>query len=415
MSHDIKTIKSNTKKLLKMAADELADEIHFFRETAKLEESAFKADSTGHNPGDTVSIRVPTEWLVQEDDFDISAAHKDAKETVVNMSLDKSATVPFSLNTNELATDIDVGAVYKRLIRPAVLSLATNAESRLLTAATQYVGNTVGTAGSTIMDPDTVMYAGEMLDEFLAPMNERCLLMDAKSMRSAVNANKNLFTFERKEATKAYIGDLWNASWFKNQLIYNHTNGNDVTGVAVEADVVTIANGMTTLGVDGLTANTGTITKGTVFTINGCYAVHPKTKATLPFLKQFTHVGDTVTANASGQATITLNEPIYYTTTDSRQNVSAAPTDEGALVFTGSASTSYRQSLLWNKEAFRVVSVPLYIPPSGIVLGEQVSESGINLALIQYFDGDTRKLVTRLDALFGVVAVRPTHACRITA
>lgn len=412
MVDTINTVKENTRKLLKMGADELMDKVHFFRESAKIEEDAFKPDPGGYSPGDTVSIHIPTHWTVQEDNFDITSAIQDAKERNVSLTLDMSGTVPFDLTTEQLAHDIDIAKVYKRFVQPAIKDLAANLESRFLEKATQNTGNLVGTAGSTIVDPDTVMSAGEKLDEFLAP-EDRCFLMDSASMRSAVNANKNLFTQTRKEFDKAYIGEALGMEWFKNQLIYRHTNGNDVTGVAVENDVVTIANGMSTLGVDGLTTTTGTLTKGTVFTIAGVNAVHPQTKADLGFLKQFVHTGADVTANGSGQATLTLNQPIYDST-DSRQNVSALPADEAAITIVGSASTLYKQSLVFHPEAFRVVSVPLAMPTNAEI-SEQVSEQGINLALIRDFDVLTRKWITRLDYLGGVVAVRTDHACRITA
>ena len=58
MTDTIKTIKENTKKLLKMGADELMDELHMFREIEKIEESAFKPDANGYSPGDTVSVKI---------------------------------------------------------------------------------------------------------------------------------------------------------------------------------------------------------------------------------------------------------------------------------------------------------------------------------------------------------------------
>lgn len=413
MPDALKTVKENTKKLLKMGADELMDELHFFREVEKIEESAFKPDANGYSPGDTVSVKIPTHWVVQEDDFDITGTIQDAKERSVDMVLDMSGTVPFDLDTEQLATDIDIGKVYERLIQPAIYDLAANLESRFIKKAAQYTGNWVGTAGSTVVDPDTVMAGGEKLDEFLAPGKNRVFLMDSAAMRSAVNANKNLFTFTKEERNSASLGNAYDFEWLKNQLIYRHTNGNDVTGVAVEADVVAIATGMTTLGVDGLTANTGTLTKGSKFTIDGVYAVHPQTKANLGFLKQFSHVGSNLTANASGQVTITLNEPIYGPTSGSLQNVSALPVDEGALIFLGAASTTYKHSLQFHKKAFRACTVPLAMPKRA-ELAEQVTEQGITLALIKDFDVKTRKWITRLDVLGGLLAVRPSHSNVVT-
>lgn len=411
MADQIQTIKSNTRKLLKIAAAELKDKVHFFREADKIEENAFKPDATGHSPGDTVSVRIPTEWLVQEDDFDITNTIQDAKETTVTATLDMSGTVPFDLDTKQLATDIDVKKVYERLIQPAVLSLSTNLEHRYVRKATQHTGNLVGTPGATIVDPDTVMAGGEMLDEYLAPLGNRHFLMDSASMRSAVNANKNLFTFKRKEFDDAYIGNALGMDWHKHQLIYRHTNGNDVTGVQVDGAIS--LDGTTSLPVEGLTTTTGTVTKGSTFTIAGVYAVHPKTKVNLGFLKRFSHVGADVTADGSGDAVLTLNEPLYGPSSGSLQNVSALPANDAGLTFDGVASATYKNSLIFHKSAFRVCTVPLQMPEKA-ELAEQVTEDGMTIALIKDFDVMKRRWVTRLDVLGMVIPVRPSHACRVT-
>jgi hypothetical protein len=412
MPDTISTIQSNTKKLLKIAASELMDKIHFFREAEKMEEEAFKPDANGYSPGQNVSVNIPTQWLVQEDNFDITSGIQDVKERTVTMPLDMSATVAFDLDTNQLARDIDVKKVYERLVQPAILDLAANVEGRFVKKATQYVGNLVGTPGSTIVDPDTVMAGGELMDEYLAPQSQRKFLMDSASMRSAVNANKNLFTFKREEYDDAFIGNALGFDWMKNQLIYRHTNGNDVTGVQVDDGAV--AEGATTLHVEGLTTTTGTLTKGSTFTINGVYAVHPQSKVTLPFLKRFSHVGSNLTADGNGDVDITLNEPLYGPGSGSLQNVSALPINDAPLVFDGIASTTYKHSLQFHKKAFRVCSVPLAMPKKA-ELAEQVTEQGITIALIKDFDVIKRRWITRLDFLGGVLAVRPSHATRVSS
>ena len=414
MTNTIQTVKSNAQKLVKMAAADLADQVHFFKSARKMSPSEFKPDASGHSPGDTVSVRIPAQANVVEDNFDITGAVGTVKERAVDLSLNKSATVSLELTSNELAHDVDLGQIYDRFLKTYVQDMAASIEARFIQEATQNVANLVGTAGSTIVDPDTVLAGRELMSKYLAPKGrDRFFLMDSTSMRSAVNANKNLFTQTRKEFEQGYIGDALGYSWLENELLYSHTNGNDVTGVAVEDSVVTIATGMTTLGVDGVTANSGTITKGTVFTITGVYAVHPQTKQTLPFLKQFVHTGATQTANASGQITLTLDEPIYSSASGSLQNVSALPADEATIAFVGSASTAYTQSLMFHKEAFRVVSVPLALPSSA-EFAEQASESGMNIAIVRDFDVLTRKWITRMDFLGGIVPVRPRWACRIT-
>ena len=411
MTDTIQTVKSNTKKLAKMAAADLADSVKFFKAARKFEMSEFKSDAGGHSPGDTVSVRIPAKYTVGTTSFDLTSALQDIKEQSVNAPLDIIGTIGFDLDSQQLAHDVDLGKVYDRFIRGAVKDMAASIESQMLQKATQATYNLVGTAGSTVVDPDVVQSGREKLGKYLAPQSDRAFLMDSSAMRSAVNANKNLFVFGKKEWGDGYIGDALGFSWHENELLYRHANGTDAAGMAIEADVVTPATGATTIGIDGI-ANGNTLTKGTVFTIDGVYAVHPQTKVAYPFLQQFV-VTALATGNVSNQATVSISPTIYSSASGSLQNVSALPADEAAITVVGSASTTYSQSLIFQKEAFRVGTVPLVLPQRA-EFAEQAEEDGMNIAIIRDFDVLTRKMITRLDVLGLCVAVRPEWACRVT-
>lgn len=412
MPDNILTIKSNAKKLAKMAAADLADSVHFFKTARQMDTSEFNSDRGGHSPGDTVSVRIPAQASVGTSSFDLTGALQDVKERSVDATLDIIGTVGFDLDSQQLAHDIDLGKVYDRFIRGFVKDIAASVEAQALTKATQATANLVGTPGSTVVDPDTVLAGREKMSKFLAPKDDnRFFLMDSTAMRSAVNANKNLFVFGKKEYGQGYIGDALGYSWMENELLYQHTNGADVS-VAIESTVLAPATGATSIGVDGVTSG-ATIKKGSTFTIAGVYAVHPQTKVALPFLKQFTVTAD-VTETSGNSVTIQISPAIYSSASGSLQNVSALHADEAAVVFDGAASTTYTQSLMYHKEAFRVASVPLVLP-TGAEFAEQASEDGMNIAIIRDFDVLTRKMITRIDFLGLVVPVRPEWACRVTS
>jgi hypothetical protein len=106
--------------------------------------------------------------------------------------------------------------------------------------------------------------------------------------------------------------------------------------------------------------------------------------------------------------------PAVYTT-GGRQNVSAFPTNGSAIVVVGATSTSYTQNLAFHKSAFRMVSVPLIMPKNAEIAEQYTSESGFTIALVRDFDVLQRRMITRLDFLGGVAAVRPEWAARVTA
>ena len=149
-----------------------------------------------------------------------------------------------------------------------------------------------------------------------------------------------------------------------------------------------------------------------MFTIADVFAVNPVTKAPLTFLKQFTVVS---TANAaSNQVDVTFYPAMIWK--GAFQNVSiTAVTDlnnQGVTVV-GSDATNYRQNMVFHKNAFALVSVPLVSPPGAVQVGRQ-SYKGTNVRVIPVYDGTNDVSAWRLDILYGVRAVDPRLATRLS-
>ena len=88
------------------------------------------------------------------------------------------------------------------------------------------------------------------------------------------------------------------------------------------------SNGDTTIATDNWSVATGTITAGTKLTIASVFAVDPETKATLPYLKQFSVTADATCAG--GAVTLSIS-PTIYDSTSSHQNVSALPANNAVV------------------------------------------------------------------------------------
>jgi hypothetical protein len=415
MSNAVNTLKAAPGVIAKLAAGMLEDQLQFCKSIDKADASDFDGKN-GYNAGDTIYVSKPARFIPTTS-ADVTSAIQDVVEEKIALPLDIRYVVPVALTSAEIATDLSLKSWANRVLKPAVSSMAQYIEKSMINKATNYTSNCVGTAGSTVFDTDTMLSAGQKLDEFLAPMSDdKFALLSPAATRSAVNARKGLFQ-SSEEISKQYkngvIGQADGFSYLRNNLLKSLTLGADVSGMAVEASVVTIANGMSTLGVDGVTSG-ATIKAGTVFTISGVNAVHPITKADLGYLQQFVVTAD-VTETSGNSVTLAISPSIYYTTTDPRQNVSAAPVDEtGAIVFVGSASTTYTQNLVYAKSAFRMASVPLVLP-DGLDMAAQETYKGFTVRVVRDYDILTDKLIMRLDFLGGLAPVRPEWACRVTA
>jgi hypothetical protein len=161
---------------------------------------------------------------------------------------------------------------------------------------------------------------------------------------------------------------------------------------------------------DGWTASTTVLKKGDIITIAGVNAVNPVTKADTGFLRQFTVKAD-VTSDGSGNATLTVSPAIV--SSGAQQRVSATPADNAAITVLGTASTGYSQNMVFHKNAFSFASVPMHMPAAAYG-GSRQSYKGISLRLIPTYDGTNDEEAWRFDVLYGVKAIDPRLAVRLS-
>lgn len=93
------------------------------------------------------------------------------------------------------------------------------------------------------------------------------------------------------------------------------------------------------------------------------------------------------------------------------KNVSSGPADNAAITVLGTGGSNYRQNLMFHKNAFALVTVPLVSPPGAVDVSRQ-SYKGINVRVIPVYDGVNDKSAWRLDILFGGKTIDPRLATR---
>jgi hypothetical protein len=157
---------------------------------------------------------------------------------------------------------------------------------------------------------------------------------------------------------------------------------------------------------------------GTVFTMGAAatnvLAVNPVTKAVLPFRQMFTVVAD-VTADGAGAATLTITPPIIpLTAADGQQwaTTNIAPAAATVINVVGDASASYRQNMMFHRNAFALVMVPMIKPPGGMDFARK-SYKGTSVRVVPYYDGTNDISNYRLDVLYGVKVIDNRLAVRM--
>jgi len=412
MANTINNVNDAAAILAKAAAGILSDNLQFCKSIDKAPEEDYNGKN-GYKAGATIQISKPARFIPQQT-FDITSSIQDIVEEKTPLTLDVISTVGVEIDSLEDVTELGIMQLAERVVKPAMESIAQDVETRFLEKATDSVYNSVGTAGSNTFSVSDIQDAKVKLNKFLTPKDtSRCLLVDSDAGAAAVVDRKGLFQSSAEIASQykmGYMGKSDGFTWLENELLNTHTNGNDVTGVAV--DDASVTEGASTLHVDGLTTTTGTVTKGSVFTIAGVNAVHPITKKAYNFLQQFVVTAD-VTADGTGDADLAIS-PSLYAGSNGLQNIDALPADDAALVFVGAADSALVQNLAFHKQAFRMVSAPLMMPTNAEFAAQSTVE-GITVAIVRDFDVNTRSMVTRLDFLGGIASVREEWACRLTA
>jgi len=412
MANTLNTLKNAPGVVAALAAKMLEDKVQFCKTIDQADESDY-GGKNGYNAGDTIYVSKNARFI-SGTNADITSAIQDVKEEKVALTLNERRVTGIALTSAEIATEISLKSWAKRILDPAMSEMAQKIEASFLDQACDATYNSVGTAGSTVFDMDTILSAGQKIDENACPdLDNRFVLLNPAAQRSAVNANKGLFnntTEIGKQYLKGRMGQGMGFEFLSNNLLPTHTNGNDVV---FEVRTTVSTEGQSTLVVEALTTTTGTVKKGTTFTIAGVNAVHPITKTDLGYLQQFVVTAD-ATADGSGYATLSVSPAFYTSASLGLQNITAFPVDGAAITPVGAASSALVKNLAYHKSAFRMVSVPL-VTPSGTDMAAQKTSGGFTIRVIRDYDVLTDKLIMRLDFLGGICAPRPEWACKITA
>ncbi len=377
-------------------------------------EEDIKKEVNGYKQGGTLTVRRPADFTVRDG---ATASAQDVVEGSTTITVDKQKGVDFEFSSSDLT--LDIGSLSERVIQPAMVQLANQIDSDLHALYTN-VPNWVGTPGQTV-DSFTDFYkAPERLNEFGVPMDNRCGVLSPADDAALAGAASSLYMQDvaRSAYRKGMTGNLGGVDNFMSQNVKTHTVGVN-TGTPkiiggsqnVTYDSVKTTYQQTLL-TDGWTnSTTGILKAGDVFTIDDVYAVNPVTKATLPFLRQFTVLEDADSGASTGPASLTITPPII--TSGSQQTCSAVPANDADINVLGTGATGYRQNMVFHKNAFALVSVPLINPPGAVDVARE-SYKGTNVRVIPVYNGTTDVSMYRLDVLYGVKCIDNRLATRLS-
>lgn len=376
-------------------------------------EDEFDKKVNGYSVGDTITIRKPTDFTVRDGAV---MSTQDVTEGKTTITVDKQKGVDFAFTSKELTLNIDELA--ERVIKPAMVQLANQVDLDVM-AQYKNIPNWVGTPGQTVDSFVDFAKGPTRLDLGAVPQDTRAAVLSPTDYWAMAGSQTALYMQNVAQGAyrKGRIGEIGGVDTYMSQNVPTHTVGplggaplvnGGAQGVAYSAVKDT---GTQSLITDAWTASAAARVKaGDVFTIAGVFDVNPVTKHTLPHLKMFTVVND-ASSDGSGNATLTISPPIVAS--GAFQTVSAAPADNAALTFLGTANTGYAQNLMFHKNAFALVVVPLVKPPGAVDVSRETYKN-ITARVIPVYDGTNDKSAWRLDILYGVKTIDPRLAVRLS-
>jgi hypothetical protein len=377
-------------------------------------ENEFDKKINGYNVGETISIRKPTDFTVRDGAV---MSTQDVVEGKTTITVDKRKGVDFKFTSQDLT--LNIGQLSDRVIKPAMVQLA-NQVDRDLMALYADVPSWVGTPGQTIDSYKDFAAGPERMDELANPTDDRSAVLSPADHWGLLGSQTALYIQDAAKGAyrQGSLGMIGGVDTYMSQNIPTHTVGVAtgtplVAGASQTSAYDDVKNtGTQTLNTDGWTASTtGILKKGDVFTIAGVYAVNPVTKAVLPFLKEFVVTADADSGATTGPAALTISPAIIVS--GAFQNASAAPADNAAITVIGTGGTGYRQNLIFHRNAFALVTVPLISPPGAVDVSRQ-SYKGTNVRVIPVYDGVNDVSSWRLDILYGTKTIDPRLAHRLS-
>jgi P22 coat protein - gene protein 5 len=386
-------------------------------------EGDFMKNYNGYKPGDTISIRRPTDFVVRSGAV---AAIQDVVEGSITIVVNQQQGVDFKFSSADLTLRVEDFS--ERFLQPAMIQLANKIDLDVM-ALYKQVFNWVGTPGQNVDSFADFAKAPERLDNNSAPEDKRSAVLSVTDYWAMAGSQTALFPVRISEEAyrRGSVGEVGGVDTYQSQNVLTHVVGTKAgSGVAAAGQDVLYDNVKNsvpygqTLNTTGWTASSAILKAGDILTIgtlgtNGLQAVNSVTKATLPYLKQFVVTAD-VSADGSGNAAISISPPIISATTGNsaaQRTVHAAMSGSSAITVLGTASTGYLQNLVFHKNAFALAVVPME-RPAGAVDVARKSYRGLSCRVVPYYDGTNDVSNYRLDVLYGVRTLDGRLATRLS-
>lgn len=400
--------------IAKRAVQVLENNLVFANQVYRGYEAEYSRNVNGYKPGAVITIRRPAEYVTN---LGPVVTVQDSQEGSVQLTVNIQRNIGMNFTSKDLT--LDITDFSERFIEPAMIQMAQDVDYDVA-QLTGDIPNWVGTPGSYLTNFDSFAASTQRLDDTAIGASPRAGIItprDARGLQANLTGPQSVFAPDMVADVyrNGAIPPVDGVKLFKTQNTYvqntgTRTNGTLNGGTLSTTWLATKDNNQQSFTMTGLGAG-GTIKKGEVFTLAGVYDVNPRSKIALPYLKQFVVLAD-VTADGGGAAVVTASPPIILSP-DAHQTASAAPATNAVVTWKGDPSSSYPCNVVFNKNAFALVMVPLEKPEGGLAKVARMSHKGVNVRILSFYDGVNDNNIWRFDVLYGLKTIDPRQGVRL--
>ena len=396
MSNSILTIDMITRKALEILENNLV----LTRTVNRQYDDSFAVE--GAKIGNTLRIRLPDRALVT-DGAALQVQGDNEQYTTLTVTSQKHIGVNFT--TAELTMQLDDFA--ERVLKPRISQLASSIDADVANSF-KYIGNSVGTPGTTPATSLVLLQGQQKLNENAAVMMPRYATINPAANAGLIEGMKGLFnpvSTISKQFKNGLFGEgiLGYDELSMSQSIKQFTTGSRTGTLTVNASVT--SEGATAIVVTGLGSTV--VKAGDVFTVADCFAVNPQTRESTGSLFQFVALAD---VTASTTATVQVNA--MYSASQALASVDVLPQSGKTVTFLGAPSTQYPQNLIYHRDAITFATADLLLP-QGVDMASRQVHNGISLRVVRQYDINNDRLPCRIDVLYGYSVIRPQMAVRL--
>lgn len=360
---------------------------------------------SGEKIGSQLRIRLPNDYVTRSGPA-VSIQDTSEQQTVLTMATQEGVDVSFS--SADLFLSLDDFS--ERILLPMMNNLAGTVAGTIMDNNAEAICNMAANldANGALLTPNdgTYLNAKATLAINSTPPAMQKIINDPRTEARVVSSLAGLLNPASAISDQYYDGIMYKAlgaTWFSDQTTIKHTTGTSDGETVNGAD----QTGPTLV----INAAGGTMLVGDIFTIAGVNAVNRVNKEDTGELRQFV-VTVEVAANGVSLALYPSiippaagGDPVQY------QTVTASPANGAAITPFLPASTTYRKNFRYSMQAFTMATGDLPMPANKTTARHKYDNVSMR-AVTDYMIG-TDQEITRLDVLYGSLAIRPEWACNV--